>query len=107
MYTSCKATYSKYNTSKLIFSVNFLVGKVISCFSIVRNWERLSRLDLTDPATKSFSGINGIRFYNMLVIILAHTIMGFATSPILNTRFMETVCIIHVEIISTIFTTNY
>ncbi|KAK5647499.1 hypothetical protein RI129_002391 [Pyrocoelia pectoralis] len=64
-------------------------GKIVACFSIPKNWERLKGENI-DPNAKGLKCINGIRFYTMLLVVMAHACMvgfiAFASNP----KFGET-----------------
>ncbi|XP_045475059.1 nose resistant to fluoxetine protein 6-like [Harmonia axyridis] len=71
---------------KRIFSTQR--GKVFSCFSLIKNWERFTTVDWT-PENVRCRSLQGFRFYNMCIIIFLHTIMMFIIGPVTNTKFVE------------------
>lgn len=69
----------------------------MSSFSIIKNWERLLS-DNTHPDGKSLRVINGIRFYNIIAVLLAHaSLVGFG-SPTSNPIYVEQVDIFLITI---------
>ncbi|XP_050294047.1 nose resistant to fluoxetine protein 6-like isoform X2 [Anthonomus grandis grandis] len=64
------------------------VGLLISAFSVPKNWERLRS---TDPSSdhRKLRSIQGIRFYNMICVIMSHTIMGILGGPVSNPLYTE------------------
>lgn len=64
----------------------------MSCFALQRNWERLGSKN-TDPNTVCLTNINGIRFYNMLMVVMVHTCMVAFASSVTNPQFMENVSV--------------
>lgn len=70
-------------------NIYFLGGKLIAAFSIPRNWYRLTRIDKNSE--EKLKSMQGVRFFNMLCVILSHTIMVSLASPIMNTTYVENV----------------
>lgn len=66
--------------------------KMLQAFSIPKNWNRLKTIKVT-PDVERLRVIQGIRFYNMVLVILTHTIMFTFMLPISNTNMTETVSI--------------
>ncbi|KAL3288864.1 hypothetical protein HHI36_003311 [Cryptolaemus montrouzieri] len=66
-----------------------LFGKIISCFSIPNNYYRLRTVNHSTE-TENLKCIQGIRFFNMSLVIMTHSIMGKHIAPINNTRMAET-----------------
>ncbi|CAH1164478.1 unnamed protein product [Phaedon cochleariae] len=64
-------------------------GRIFSAFSIPRNWRRLITVKNT-PEVETFKPIQGVRFYNTILVILSHTAMSFVLGPVLNTQYTET-----------------
>lgn len=65
-------------------------GKIITAFSIPRNWERLVAVKTTKD-TEKLRCLQGVRFYNTLLVIFCHTTLGFVIGPVSNTKYVETV----------------
>ncbi|KAB0804319.1 hypothetical protein PPYR_01289 [Photinus pyralis] len=64
-------------------------GRIIACFSIPKNWERL-KAESKDPNVQQLKFINGIRVYTMLLVVITHASMvGFITFAA-NPKFPET-----------------
>ncbi|XP_045483781.1 nose resistant to fluoxetine protein 6-like isoform X2 [Harmonia axyridis] len=64
-------------------------GKIMTCFSIPYNFYRLKTIKENEEI-KSLKVIQGIRFLNMILVILCHNIMLTLLGPISNTKFVET-----------------
>lgn len=64
--------------------------KIISAFSIPRNWERLVTVK-TSKDTEKLRCLQGVRFYNTLLVVLCHTTISFIIAPVANTKYIETV----------------
>uniref|UniRef100_A0A6P7GPX5 Nose resistant to fluoxetine protein 6-like isoform X2 n=1 Tax=Diabrotica virgifera virgifera TaxID=50390 RepID=A0A6P7GPX5_DIAVI len=80
------ARYQKQAVYEKMFSSTG--RKIIAAFSIPKNWHRLKAPNKNEDAEKLRS-INGIRFYTMICVILAHTIMVTFAGPVANTRYTE------------------
>ncbi|KAF5307204.1 hypothetical protein FQR65_LT00720 [Abscondita terminalis] len=66
-----------------------LGGRIITCFAIAKNWERLKTVpDNEDVA--SLYGINGIRFYTIFLVVAVHSCMVSFTTYSTNPEFVET-----------------
>ncbi|KAL3288860.1 hypothetical protein HHI36_003307 [Cryptolaemus montrouzieri] len=65
------------------------VGKLLSCFSVPKNFYRLKTVKDT-PEVKSLKSIQGIRFFNMSLVILTHCIMSTLVGPVSNPKMAET-----------------
>ncbi|KAF5301328.1 hypothetical protein FQA39_LY10726 [Lamprigera yunnana] len=63
-------------------------GKVITCFSLPKNWDRLRAESTNSDATK-LRVINGIRVYTMFLVIMTHTCVA-AIMTAHNPKFVET-----------------
>lgn len=92
-------------------------GKLVLACSITRNWIRLKTINSTKEIEK-LRHIQGVRFvlypnclsisqylyvcnsrvYNTTLVVLSHTILGFLSVPVANTRYPE--------LVSTIFFLN-
>jgi hypothetical protein len=66
---------------------NVTVGKFLSSFSIPKNFYRLKKIDHKNP----LRCIQGIRFFNMICVIMAHTLMAHFALPVSNTMYTEKV----------------
>lgn len=64
------------------------VGRLMICFSLASNWERL-RQENTRVDAKKLAFIQGIRFFNMFFVIFSHTTLAAFTGPVHNPRFLE------------------
>ncbi|CAH1365359.1 unnamed protein product, partial [Tenebrio molitor] len=64
---------------------NVTVGKFLSSFSIPKNFYRLKKIDHKNP----LRCIQGIRFFNMICVIMAHTLMAHFALPVSNTMYTE------------------
>lgn len=62
----------------------------MAAFSIIKNYKRL-RKENNNVDAKRMRNIQGIRFYNMVCVILAHTVMLGYHVPVLNPKFNEKV----------------
>ncbi|KAF5307205.1 hypothetical protein FQR65_LT00721 [Abscondita terminalis] len=82
------ARYKSKEKYDAITSTRF--GSIISCFSIVKNWKRLSG-KTTNVDLKPLKCMNGVRSFNIIAVVLSHTyILTFAV-PTINPTFLETV----------------
>lgn len=77
--------------------------KILQAFSLKQNWIRLKTIKST-PEVKRLRVIQGIRFYNMILVILTHTIMYTFMLPVSNTDMTESVSI---NIYYLLSSTNY
>ncbi|XP_044745136.1 nose resistant to fluoxetine protein 6-like [Coccinella septempunctata] len=66
-----------------------LIEKIIICFSIPSNLNRLKRIKETKEM-QQLRSIQGIRFFNMVLVISCHHIMITFVGPVSNTNFLET-----------------
>ncbi|XP_063923012.1 nose resistant to fluoxetine protein 6-like [Zophobas morio] len=80
-YHSPNFSNEKFRTRKF--------GIFLSSFSIIRNWKKLTTINLNNPDAKALSSLQGIRFYNVVGVIIAHTFTINMAVPILNPRYME------------------
>lgn len=85
--SKCKPIF-QFGNLPFFLIIFILVGKYISCFSLIKNWQRL-RSENTNPDAIKMRSIQGIRFYNMICVILAHTVMVVLFGPVINTTFPE------------------
>lgn len=68
----------------------FLGGTIITAFSIPNNWYRLTSVN-ESPDARKLRPIQGIRFYNMISVIMCHSIMVALAGPTANTKDVENV----------------
>ncbi|KAJ8927037.1 hypothetical protein NQ314_020600 [Rhamnusium bicolor] len=68
-------------------------GRIITSFSIPKNWQRLKSTS-NNPDFIKLRSIQGIRFYNMICVILCHNIMISFAGPVANTKYIENVSIL-------------
>ncbi|KAJ3650137.1 hypothetical protein Zmor_021845 [Zophobas morio] len=66
-------------------------GRVLAAFSLPKNFYRLMDHTPKNPDDISLSCIQGVRFYNMMCVILAHTIMVQFATPVSNPIYNESV----------------
>ncbi|KAF2884300.1 hypothetical protein ILUMI_21862 [Ignelater luminosus] len=64
------------------------VGKILTCFSLPKNWDRLRTIS-NSPDAVALRPFNAIRFYNMCLVITAHTSMANMGIPTLNLQYFE------------------
>ncbi|XP_049824760.1 nose resistant to fluoxetine protein 6-like [Aethina tumida] len=83
-YEGCARYKSKEKYEKITGTP---CGKLIAAFSIPRNWYRLTRIEKNSE--EKLKSMQGVRFFNMLCVILSHTIMVSLASPIMNTTYVE------------------
>ncbi|KAK4885463.1 hypothetical protein RN001_001734 [Aquatica leii] len=69
--------------------INSTRGRIIACFSLLKNWDRLKTRN-TGLDAQALKAINGIRFYTILLVIIAHACMIAFTTYSLNPQFVET-----------------
>lgn len=62
----------------------------MKAFSVPHNWRRLIIVN-SNPDIERLRGIQGCKFYSMLMVISAHTIYIFISLPISNIKEIETV----------------
>ncbi|KAL3270221.1 hypothetical protein HHI36_009277 [Cryptolaemus montrouzieri] len=65
-------------------------GKFVSCFSIPRNWYRLKYVS-DSPDVQTMKGIQGIRLYNMFLVIVAHSSMMASMASVSNVKWCHKV----------------
>ncbi|CAG9821312.1 unnamed protein product [Phaedon cochleariae] len=65
-----------------------IAGQLITAFSIPKNWNRLKSINSNQDAEKLRS-IQGMRFYNMICVILCHTVMITFAVPVANPKYTE------------------
>lgn len=80
----------KINISKLLVIYFVLVGKIMICFSVPKNYERLCSANNAEDAVQ-LKCIQGMRFFNMICIIMAHVCMVNVLVPVANPKFNEDV----------------
>ncbi|KAF5301329.1 hypothetical protein FQA39_LY10727 [Lamprigera yunnana] len=81
------ARYKSVEEYNAITSTTF--GSIVSCFSIVKNWKRLGG-KITNLEVKPLKCMNTIKFYNIIAVVLSHSIILTFTIPLVNPRFLET-----------------
>nr|XP_023025742.1 nose resistant to fluoxetine protein 6-like [Leptinotarsa decemlineata] len=59
-------------------------------FSIPRNWYRLKTVR-NSPEFEKLRPIQGVRFYNSLLVISSHTVLAGILRPVANTKYTETI----------------
>ncbi|CAH1959039.1 unnamed protein product [Acanthoscelides obtectus] len=64
------------------------VGPIIEAFAIMKNWNRLKTIT-PSPDVERLRSIQGIRFYNMVLVILTHVVLFSLMGPIANTTETE------------------
>ncbi|XP_018577388.1 uncharacterized protein LOC108915750 [Anoplophora glabripennis] len=64
-------------------------GRVIAAFSILRNWERFVMVK-TSREVEKLRCLQGVRFYNTILVIFCHTSLSFLMGPVANTKYTET-----------------
>ncbi|XP_066151011.1 O-acyltransferase like protein-like [Euwallacea fornicatus] len=64
------------------------VHTFIAAFSLPKNWYRL-RATNTNPDNHKLRAIQGVRFYNLICVIMAHTVMGTLGGPVSNPQYTE------------------
>ncbi|KAK9878650.1 hypothetical protein WA026_023100 [Henosepilachna vigintioctopunctata] len=63
-------------------------GKILSCFSITKNWIRLKTVTWT-PELKALKSIQGVRVYSMLLVVICHASMMAGMTAVSNTKYIE------------------
>ncbi|CAH0550012.1 unnamed protein product [Brassicogethes aeneus] len=61
------------------------IGKYLAAFSISKNWKRLTKVD----ENQELRCLAGIKFFNMIFVVLAHTMLSVFAGGIFNTKFSE------------------
>nr|CAI5827280.1 unnamed protein product [Callosobruchus analis] len=61
---------------------------VLESFAIMRNWNRLKTIK-PSPDVERLRSIQGIRFYNMVLVILTHVVLFSLMGPVANTTQTE------------------
>ncbi|KAK9874063.1 hypothetical protein WA026_002418 [Henosepilachna vigintioctopunctata] len=69
------------------FNINS-VENVLSCFSIKNNWRRLTTMK-DEPDTKDLQCIQGLRFWNMFLVLFSHALLCMLNGPVINTKTVE------------------
>ncbi|XP_066249234.1 O-acyltransferase like protein-like isoform X2 [Euwallacea similis] len=64
------------------------VQTFIAAFSLPKNWYRLRAIN-TNPDNHKLRAIQGVRFYNLICVIMAHTVMGTLGGPVSNPKYTE------------------
>ncbi|XP_072399998.1 nose resistant to fluoxetine protein 6-like isoform X2 [Diabrotica undecimpunctata] len=68
---------------------NTRYGIIVTSFSIYGSWIRLKAVKST-PEVEYLRPLQGLRFYNIIIVILSHTSMIGLISSVANTKFVET-----------------
>ncbi|KAL1502203.1 hypothetical protein ABEB36_007379 [Hypothenemus hampei] len=83
------ATYQEYCRSN-----NSAIKKfdhpIVRNFSLISNWKKLCSINKS-PDFQKLKFIQGIRFYNMLLVVFCHTQCSYIAAYILNTEYLEQV----------------
>lgn len=61
--------------------------RIIPIFSIQKNWYRL--VTIKDDNSNQWGAVQGVRFYNQLIVILTHTVVMCFNGPVANTKYTE------------------
>ncbi|XP_044753949.1 nose resistant to fluoxetine protein 6-like [Coccinella septempunctata] len=89
LFASFYEGFARYKTPEEYLSITTSrYGKLVSCFSIPKNWERLKTIEWT-PENYKLKGVHGFRFYNMFLVIAVHAAVLCVAGPISNTKFIE------------------
>ncbi|XP_050518254.1 nose resistant to fluoxetine protein 6-like isoform X3 [Diabrotica virgifera virgifera] len=67
---------------------NTSYGRMVISFSLYRSWIRLTTVKST-PEVDYFRPLQGVRFYNQIIVILSHTTLAGLVSSVANTKFVE------------------
>ncbi|KAJ9580822.1 hypothetical protein L9F63_024003, partial [Diploptera punctata] len=68
--------------------IHTIRGRLLMCFSLITNWERLSILSDSQDS-KSLRCIQGMRSLSIVIVIIAHTIFWTIRGPIQNPEWVE------------------
>uniref|UniRef100_A0A6P7GFL3 Uncharacterized protein LOC114341844 n=1 Tax=Diabrotica virgifera virgifera TaxID=50390 RepID=A0A6P7GFL3_DIAVI len=68
---------------------NTSYGRIVTSFSLCSSWNKLKTIKST-PEVDYFRPLQGLRFYNIIMVILAHTSLISVISSVSNTKFVET-----------------
>ncbi|XP_030766855.1 O-acyltransferase like protein-like [Sitophilus oryzae] len=63
-------------------------GKLLSAFSITKNWIRLKTVNSTKEVEK-LRCIQGMRLYNTCLVVMSHTALSLIGPPVANTKYPE------------------
>lgn len=66
------------------------MGKAVAPFSLTINWIRLKTVK-ESPDIERLRCIQGVRTYNLLLVILSHTALTNLAVPVTNTKWPESV----------------
>nr|CAH7730461.1 unnamed protein product [Callosobruchus chinensis] len=64
------------------------VALILEAFAIMKNWHRLKTIK-PSPDVERLRSIQGIRFYNMVLVILTHVVLFSLMGPVTNTTQTE------------------
>ncbi|CAH1164475.1 unnamed protein product [Phaedon cochleariae] len=67
-----------------------LGGEYLIAFSVISNWKKFKTVN-TNPDFQKLRCMQGIRFYNMLLIIFCHTYSSYIGGYVLNTDYIENI----------------
>ncbi|CAH1101182.1 unnamed protein product [Psylliodes chrysocephalus] len=84
--------YDLYAKSQLpeeyqMFS-NSKIGKILISFSLSKNWYRLKTVAET-LEVEYLKPLQGVRFYNTILVILSHTALASTMMPLVNPKYVE------------------
>ncbi|XP_050498907.1 nose resistant to fluoxetine protein 6-like isoform X3 [Diabrotica virgifera virgifera] len=68
---------------------NTSYGRIVTSFSLYASWNKLTTVKST-AEVDYLRPLQGLRFYNIIVVVLAHTFMVGLFSSVANTKFVET-----------------
>ncbi|XP_060519216.1 O-acyltransferase like protein-like isoform X2 [Cylas formicarius] len=63
-------------------------GVILSSCSLVRSWIKLKTVNWT-PEVEKLRCIQGLRFYNIGLVVLSHTVLTYLAVPTSNTKYPE------------------
>lgn len=86
LYETSIAEKSEQEYQKFLLTTK---GRLYSAFSVPKNWKRLS--GKKSAQTEQLRAFQGVRFHNLLIVILVHTVVATLMAPIANTKYTETV----------------
>ncbi|KAB0804823.1 hypothetical protein PPYR_01793 [Photinus pyralis] len=89
MYSSLYEGFARYKSKEdydRITSTKY--GKIIQCFSIPKNWDRLTMVH-TDPDTNQLKCMTGMRFFSMIAVVVCHSVMVSASGFVSNPQYIE------------------
>lgn len=69
---------------------NSKIGKILISFSLSKNWYRLKTVAET-LEVEYLKPLQGVRFYNTILVILSHTALASTMMPLVNPKYVEQV----------------